>query len=187
VTTPPGVNRMGFFQNTGGRARDTVDKTSRGLIPKDPATPFVAKETAMPLGIPSVALLRDTFRRAVKQALGKCEEIHPNHYRHRCSSLAGAPWAELGPNVQGIQATEAEFLIRGSWQYTLDVRTKDQLQVAQAQIKELSSILASAVPQGASVKGTFHFPPTESSVDGERITCSFQGVVSSQMPRSAAA
>ena len=35
----------------------------------------------MPLGIPSAALLRDTFLRAVKQALGKCEETHPAHYQ----------------------------------------------------------------------------------------------------------
>src|SRR5271157_5436703 len=134
------------------------------------------RETTMPSGIPSVALLRNTFLRAVKQALGSCEEIHPNHYQHCCRSLANASWAEIGPNVQAIQVAETEFLIRGSWQYTIDLRTKDQLQIAQSQIKEMASLLAAAVPHGESVKGTFDFPPTETSADGEKVTCSFRGV-----------
>jgi hypothetical protein len=140
------------------------------------------KEAAMPLGIPSVALLRDTFLRAVKQALRKCEEIHPAHYRSRCRSLVNASWAEIGPNVQAIQVAETEFLIRGSWQFTIDIRTKDQLQIAQAQIKETASLLASVVPHGKSVKGTFDFPPTETTESGEKVTCSFRGVASGQMP-----
>ena len=138
-------------------------------------------------GIPSIALLRDTFRRAVKQALEKCEETHPSHYRSRCRSLANAAWVEIGPNVQAIQAAETEFLIRGSWQYTLDVGTKNQLPIAQAQIHEIASLLASAVPHGELVKGTFDFPPTETSASGERVTCSFRGVVRGQVPCRAAA
>jgi hypothetical protein len=141
----------------------------------------------MPLGIPSVALLRDTFRRAVKQALGKCEEIHPGHYGWRCRSLANTPWAEIGPNVQAIQVAEAEFLIRGSWQYTIDLRTGGQLEIAQTQIDEIASRLAAAVPQGEPVKGTFDFPPTETSASGERVTCLFRGVVCGQVPCRAAA
>jgi hypothetical protein len=109
----------------------------------------------MPFGIPSVALLRDTFRRAVKQALEKCEETHPTHYQSRCRSLASAPWVEIGPNVQAIQVAETEFLIRGSWQYTVDLSTQGQLEIAQAQIHEIASLLASAVPHGEPVKGTF--------------------------------
>jgi hypothetical protein len=136
----------------------------------------------MPLGIPSVALLRDTFLRAVKQALGKCEETHPAHYRSRCRSLANASWAEIGPNVQTIQVAERELLIRCCWQYTIDLRTKDQLKIAQAQIDEIASLLASAVLHGESVKGTFDFPPTEISASGERVTCSFGGVACGQMP-----
>jgi hypothetical protein len=139
------------------------------------------KETTMPLGIPSVALLRDTFLRAIKQALGKCEETHPGHYQHCCRSLANSTWAEIGPNVQAIQVAKMEFLIRGSWQYTIDLRTKDQLQIAKAQINELASLLASAVPHGESVKGTFDFPPTETSASGEKLTCSFRGAVCGQM------
>jgi hypothetical protein len=141
----------------------------------------------MPFGIPSVALLRDTFRRAVKQALGKCEETHPSHYRNRCRSLASAPWVEIGPNVQAIQGAETEFLVRASWQYTIDPRTEGQLQIAQAQISELASRLASAVPHEEPVKGTFDFPPTETSASGERLTCSFRGVVRGQVPCSAPA
>ena len=117
----------------------------------------------MPFGISSVAMLRDTFRRAVKQALEKCEETHPTHYRSRCRCLASAPWVEIGPQVQAIQATETEFLIRGSWQYTIDPRTKDQFQIALAQINEFAARLASAVPPGESVKGTFEFPPSKTS------------------------
>jgi hypothetical protein len=135
----------------------------------------------MPSGIPSVALLRDTFRRAVQQALGNCEEIHSNHYRHRCRFLAGDPWAEIGPNVQVIQVTETEFLIRGSWQYTIDLRNKGQFEIAQGQIQEVASLLASAVPHGETVKGTFDFPPTETTASGERLTCSFRGVVYGQV------
>jgi len=141
----------------------------------------------MPLVIRSVALLRDMFRRAVKQALGNCEEAHPGHYQHRCRSLATAPWAEIGPNVQAIQVAEAEFLIRGSWQYTVDPRTQDQFQTAQAQIDEVASLLASAVPHGEPVKGTFDSPPTETSASGERVTCSFRGVVRGQVPCSVSA
>ena len=140
----------------------------------------------MPLGIPSVELLRDTFRRAVKQALEKCEEIHPGHFQSRCRSLP-APWAEIGPNVQAVQVAETEFLIRGSWQYTLDPRVKNQLPIAQAQIHEIASCLASAVPHGQPVKGTFSFPPTETSASGEKVTCSFRGVVCGQVPCRAAA
>ncbi len=136
----------------------------------------------MPIGIPSVALLRDTFRRAVTQALGKCEETHTAHYRSRCRFLASTPWVEIGPNVQAVQATETEFLIRGSWQYTIDLSTKDQLPIAQAQINEIASRLASAVPNGELVKGTFDFPPSEISANRERITCSFRGVVHGQVP-----
>jgi hypothetical protein len=136
----------------------------------------------MPLGIPSVASLRDTFLRAVKQALGKCEEIHPAHYCSRCRSLANAVWAEIGPNVQAIQVADTELLIRSTWQYTIDLRTKDQLQIAQSQIQEMASLLASAVPHGKSVKGTFDFPPTETTASGERVTCSFRGVAYGQMP-----
>jgi hypothetical protein len=136
----------------------------------------------MPFGIPSVALLRDTFRRAVAQALEKCEETHPSYYRSRCRTLASTPWVEIGPNVQAIQAAETEFLIRGSWQYTVDLRTKGQLQIAQAQISEIASLLASAVPHGEPVKGTFDFPPTETLATGERVTCSFRGVVRGQVP-----
>lgn len=136
----------------------------------------------MPFGIPSVALLRDTFRRAVTQALGKCEETHTAHYRSRCRFLADAPWAEIGPNVQAIQATETEFLIRGSWQYTLDLSSKEQLPICQAQINEIASLLASTVPPGESVKGTFDFPPTEISAGHEKVTCAFRGVVHGQVP-----
>jgi hypothetical protein len=141
----------------------------------------------MPLGIPSVELLRDTFRRAVKQALEKCEETHPSHYRSHCRSLGSAPWVEIGPNVQAIQGVETEFLIRASWQYIIDPRTQGQLQIAQAQIKEIASLLASAVPHGEPVKGTFDFPPTETSASGERVTCSFRGVVCGRIPCSAPA
>ena len=135
----------------------------------------------MPFGIPSVELLRDRFRRAVKQALEKCEETHCGHYGSRCRFLASAQWVEIGPNVQAIQATETDFLIRGSWQYTIDPSAKDQFQIAQAQIDEIASLLASVVPQGESVKGTFDFPPSEISASGERVTCSFRGVVSGQV------
>ena len=141
----------------------------------------------MPFGIPSVALLRDTFRRAVKQALEKCEETHPSHYRSRCRSVGSAPWVEIGPNVQAIQGVETEFLIRASWQYTIDLSAKGQLQIAQAQINEIASLLASAVPHGEPVKGTFDFPPTEVSASGEKLTCSFRGVVRGQVPSVAAA
>ena len=135
----------------------------------------------MPFGIPSVPVLRDTFLRAVTQALGKCEETHPGHYQSRCRSLVNATWAEIGPNVQAIQVAKMEFLIRGSWQYTIDLRTKDQLQIAQAQINELASLLA-AISHGEPVKATFDFPPTETSASGERVTCSFRGVACGQMP-----
>ena len=145
------------------------------------------EEAAMFFGIPSIALLRNTFRRAVKQALEKCEETHPSHYRSRCRSLANAPWLEIGPNVQAIQSAETEFLIRGSWQYTLDLHAKNQLPIAQAQINEIAARLASAVPHGELVKGTFDFPPTETSASGERVTCSFRGVVRGQVPWRAAA
>jgi len=141
----------------------------------------------MSYGIPSVALLRDTFRRAVKQALGKCEETHTSYYRSRCRFLASTPWVDLGPNVQAIQVAETEFLIRGSWQYTVDLHAKDQFQIAQAQANEVASLLASAVPHGEPVKGTFDFPPTETSASGERVTCSFRGVVCGQVPHLAAA
>jgi hypothetical protein len=145
------------------------------------------KETNMFFGIPSVALLRDTFRRAVKQAIEKCEETHSSHYRSRCRFLASAPWVEIGPNVQAIQAAETEFLIRGSWQYTIDLRTKSQLPIAQAQVNEIAAVLASLVPHGELVKGTFDFPATEATADGERVTCSFRGVVHGQVPCRAAA
>ncbi len=136
---------------------------------------------------PSVALLRDRFRRAVTEALERCEETHSTHYQSRCRSLTTAPWVEIGPNVQAIQATETEFLIRGSWQYTIDPRAKNPLEIPQAQINEIVSLLASAVPQGEAVKGTFDFPPTEIMASGEKVTCSFRGVVRGQVPDRAAA
>jgi hypothetical protein len=145
------------------------------------------KETTMPFGISSIALLRDTFRRAVKQAIEKCEETHSSHYRSRCRFLATQPWVEIGPSVQAIQATETEFLIRGSWQYTIDLRTKNQLPIAQGQINEIAALLASMVPPGEPVKGTFDFPPSETSAEGETVTCSFRGVVRGQLPVHAAA
>ena len=141
----------------------------------------------MPFGIPSVEVLRDRFRRAVTQALGKCEETHCGYYRNRCRILASAEWVEIGPNVQATQATETDFLIRGSWQYTIDPRTKNQLEIAQAQINEIASLLASAVPQGESVKGAFDFPRSETSASGEKVTCSFKGVVRGQVRCHAAA
>jgi hypothetical protein len=136
----------------------------------------------MPLGIPSVALLRDTFRRMVIQRLSKCEETHPGHYASRCRSLASAPWIEIGPNVQAIQVVETEFLIRGTWQFTIDPRTKGQFEIAQAQIQEIAALLASAVPHGEPVKGTFDFSPTETSAGGESVACSFRGCVRGQVP-----
>jgi len=137
--------------------------------------------------IPSIELLRDTFRRAVTQSLEKCEEAHCGYYRNRSRLLATVPWVEIGPNLQVIQATETEFLVRGSWQYTIDSRTKDQLQIAQAQINEIASRLVSVVPHGEPVKVTFDFPPTEILASGERVTCSFRGVVRGQVPDRAAA
>ena len=101
--------------------------------------------------------------------------------------MASASWVEIGPNVQAIQVAEMEFLIRGSWQYTIDFRTRDQLQIAQAQINEIASLLASAVPQGEPVKGTFDFPPTETTARGERVSCSFRGGVRGQVLSSAPA
>ena len=166
------------FQNTSGGTFNPVDKKNGQ---------FYEKETTMPFGIPSVALLRDTFRRAVNQSLGSCEETHCGHYRSRCRFLVNAQWDEIGPNVQVIQATETEFLIRGSWQYTIDPSTKDQFQIAEAQINEIASLLASAVPHGEPVKGTFDFPPTETSANGEKVTCSFRGVVRGQVQCHAAA
>ena len=141
----------------------------------------------MPFWIPSVEFLRDTFRRAVKQALEGCEETHPSYYAGRCRFLTSTLWVEIGPNIQVIQATETEFLVRGSWQYTIDLSTKDQFQIAQAQIDEIASLLASAVPHGEPVKGTFDFPPTETSASGEKVTCSFRGVVRGQVQCRAAA
>jgi hypothetical protein len=145
------------------------------------------KERTMPFGISSVELLRDTFRRAVKQALQNCEETHSSHYRSRCRFLTSSPWVEIGPNVQAIQVAETEFLIRGSWQYTIDLRTKNQLPIAQAQINEIAALLASVVPLGESVKGTFDFPPSETSAVGEKVTCSFRGVVHGRVPCRTAA
>ena len=141
----------------------------------------------MPFGISSVELLRDTFRRAIKQALEKCEETHPSYYRSRSRSLASASWVEIGSNVEAIQVAETEFLIRGSWQYLIDLGTKNQLPIAQAQINEFAALLASAVPPGQTVKGTFDFPPSETSPSGERVTCSFRGVVRGQVPCRTAA
>lgn len=141
----------------------------------------------MPFGIPSVELLRDTFRRAVKQALGKCEETHSSHYRNRCRFSASAQWVEIGSNVLAIQSAETEFLIRGSWQFTIDLSAKGQFQIAQAQINEIASLLASVVPHGEPVKGTFDFPPTKTSASGETLTCSFRGVVPGQVPCGAPA
>jgi hypothetical protein len=126
-------------------------------------------------------LLRYTFRRTFKQVLKKFEETHPGHYQSRCRSLASTPWVEIGPNVQAIQAG-TELLIRGSWQYTIDPRTMGQLEIAQAQITAIASLLASGVPKGEPVKGTFDFPPSEASAEGERLTCSFRGVVPRQVP-----
>lgn len=141
----------------------------------------------MPLGIPSVELLRDTFRRTVRQALRQCEETHPGHFQSRCRSVRGAPWGEIGPNVQAIQVSEAEFLVRGSWQFIIDPRAKGQFETAQAQIREMASLLASTVPHGETVKATFDFPPTETVANGQRLACSCRGVVRGQMSRSAAA
>ena len=135
----------------------------------------------MPFGIPSAALLRDAFRRAVKQALEKCEETHPTHYRTRCRLLASAPWLEIGPNVQAIQVDETEFLIQGSWQYTIDRDTRGQFEIAQAQIREIASLLTLAVPHGEPVKGTFGFPPSETLASGERVTCWFRGFARGQV------
>jgi hypothetical protein len=156
-------------------------------IPSIRRTTNFEKEPAMSFGIPSVELLRNRFRRAVTQALEKCEETHSTHYGNRCRFLVSALWVEIGPNVQAIQATETDFLIRGSWQYTIDPRTENQLRIAQVQITEFAAILASAVPQRESVKGTFVFPPTETSACGEKVTCSFKGVVRGQVPCPAAA
>ena len=145
------------------------------------------KEPTMSFEIPSVEFLRNRFRRAVKQAFENCQETYCGCYRSRCRLLANAPWVEIGPNVQAIQATETEFLIRGSWQYTIDPSTKDQFEIAQTQINEVASRLASAVPQGEPVKGTFDFPPSETSASGEKVTCSFGGVVRGQVQCRAAA
>ena len=95
--------------------------------------------------------------------------------------------SESGPNVQAIQATETDFLIRGSWQYTIDPGAKNQLRIAQTQIIEIASLLASAVPQGEPVKGAFDFPRSETSASGEKVTCSFKGVVRGQVRCRAAA
>ena len=141
----------------------------------------------MPFETPTVALLRDTFRRAVTEALGRCEETHPSYYAGRCRFLASAPWVEIGPNMQAIQATETDFLIRGSWQFFIDPSTENQLRIARTEIIEIASLLASAVRQGEPVKGTFDFPPTEILESGERVTCSFRGVVGGQVPCRAAA
>jgi hypothetical protein len=131
--------------------------------------------------IPSVESLRDTFRRTVKQVLKSCEETHPGHFASRSRSLAGSPWLEIGPRVQAVQVAEAEFLIRGSWQYTIDPRAKDQFQVAQSQISDFAALLVSAIPQGVPVKGTFDFPPYETTPEGTKVSCSFRGVVCGQV------
>lgn len=135
----------------------------------------------MPVGIPSVETLRDTFLRAVKQALGKCEETHISYYGSRFRSLTSTPWVEIGPNVQVIQMEGAECLIRGSWQYVINRHADGQLQIARAQIRQITEILAAAVPHGEPVKVTFDFPPTDVSASGERVTCSFVGVVRGQV------
>jgi hypothetical protein len=139
----------------------------------------------MPNEFASVPVLRDAFRRSIKRSLGTCEEIHPGHFVHRCRLLATATWTEIRPNVHAIQVAEAEVLIRGSWRYTIDRRTKNQMQLAQAQIDEAASFLASAVLRGQTVKGTFDFPPTEISESGETVTCLFRGVVYGQASRTA--
>jgi hypothetical protein len=89
--------------------------------------------------------------------------------------------------VQAIQGDETEFLLRVSWQYTVDLRTQGQLQIAQAQINEIASLAASAVPHGELVKGAFDFPPTETSASGENVTCCFRAVVRGQVPCGASA
>jgi hypothetical protein len=152
-----------------------------GLLPKSIGPDdSAAKETPM-LAMPTTALVRDTFRRVVMETLDKCEETSPSYFANRCRSLANAAWVEIGPNVQAIQVTETEFLIRASWQFTIDLRRKDQLRIALAQINEAASILASVIPQGEPVKATFDFLPTETSASGEEVTCSFRGVACGQV------
>jgi hypothetical protein len=141
----------------------------------------------MPFGISSIAVLRDTFRRAVKQAMQKCEETHSSHYRSRCRFLGTRTWTEFSPTVQAIQATDTEFLLQGTWRYTIDARTKNHFPIAQAEIAEVASLLASMVPPGEAVKGTFDFPPSVTSPDGESVTCVFRGVVRGRLPLPVAA
>jgi hypothetical protein len=162
------------------------ERTCRA-IPSIRRTASWQKEPVMLFEILSVELLCYRFRRAVMQALENCEESNCGHYRYRCRLLSNAPWVEIGPHVQAIQATESEFLIRGSWQFSIDPSAKDQLRIAQEQVNEMASLLASAVPQGESVKVTFDFPPTETSANGKKVTCSFRAVVRGQVRCRAAA
>ena len=120
-------------------------------------------------------------------SLGKVRGDPPQLLSKSFALPGERPWVEIGSNVEAIQVAETEFLIRGSWQYTIDLGTKNQLPIAQTQINEFAALLASAVPQGQSVKGTFDFPPSETSASGEKLTCSFRGVVRGQVPCRTAA
>ena len=99
---PPGATYGGltkYFVVESGCAtpKDLAEWVSLAYQSALSAEPFAgfmnqrAARTKASSGMPSVALLRNTFRRAVTQALEKCEETHATHYWSRCRALAKCP------------------------------------------------------------------------------------------------
>ncbi len=138
----------------------------------------------MPEQIPSVAELRNSFRRLIIRSVPKCQETGGSYFGRLLRSQTSAPWIDVGPNVQTLQVEPTLFLVRASWQFTLDPHAVTQSDVAQAQVVALAATIVSAIPQGATVEAAFEFPPTEVTSTGKQVTCLFKGVVRKHPPET---
>jgi len=105
----------------------------------------------MPVRVPSVEDVQNAFRQAVTNAIPQHQESDSQEYDRAYRSLTASAWAPVSPGIESVSISPSSWLIRGSWEYTIDPHADGQFPIITAQARAFAASLSSLVPPNASV------------------------------------
>jgi len=133
----------------------------------------------MPVRVPSAEDVQNAFRQAVMDAIPQHHETDLREYDRVHRSLLTSNWSPVSPGIESVPVSECSRLIRGTWEYTIDPHADGQFPAITAQTRAFAAPLSSVVPGNASVALTLSPVKASAAPIGQRVACSFQGVISS--------
>jgi len=127
----------------------------------------------MPVRVPSVEDVQSAFRQAVTNAIPQHQESDSQEYDRAYRSLTASVWTPVSPGIESVSISLSSWLIRGSWEYTIDPHTDGQFPIITAQARAFAASLSSLVPPNASVALTLAPAKASAAPIGQRVECSF--------------